>query len=373
MKENIAHIRLRFLKITETFIYEEIKNIRKYRPFVFCIKTENLDKFPFENIESLSNLNPFSYAFNSIYWLKFKKCPYFEKVIRKENIKLLHAQYGREGIWVISLKDKFGIPLVTNFRGWDSSTFIKKNPRVYDELFQKGDLFLARCQDMKKDLITLGCPEKKIIVHHSSIDLKKFRFRIRKPVDKDEKIKILLVGRFVEAKGIDYAIKAFAKVKENYENIYLTIIGDGPEKSKYKKLIRALGITNDVKLTGYQPHNKVIEEMEMSHIYMCSPFVDRKGEKEGTNNAFAEAQATGMPTIGTYHAGIPEAVINGKTGFLVKEKDIDGLSDKLSYLIEHQDLWGKLGRNGRKHVEKEFNMKIQSRNLEKIYDAVLSS
>lgn len=372
MKENIAHIRLRFLRITETFIYEEIRNIKKYRPFVFCIKTENLDKFPFENIRSLSNLNKISYFLNSFLWLRFRKCPYFEKVIENENIKLLHAQYGREGNYSIFLKEKFNIPLITNFRGWDASTIPRRNPEIYDELFKKGDLFLVRSQDMKNDLMNLGCQNKKIIVHHSSIDLNKFDFTPRKPLDRSEKIKILLVGRFVETKGIPYAIKAFSRLKNRHKNVFLTIIGDGPLRNEYENLIRILDIKNDVKLMGFQSHNKVIEEMERSHIFLSPSITDSKGEKEGTVNTFAEAQATGMPTVGTYHAGIPEVVINGKTGFLVKEKNIGDLENMLSYLVEHQELWKKFGKNGRKHVEKEFNIKIQTNKLEDLYKKVLN-
>jgi colanic acid/amylovoran biosynthesis glycosyltransferase len=369
----VAHVRLNFLRITETFIYEEIKNLKKYEPIVFCIKTENLDKFPFKNIRSLSNLNPFSYLFNAGIWLWFKKCPYFVDVIRSESVAILHAQYGREGLYSIHLKEKTKIPLITNFRGWDASTIPTQNPRIYDRLFEIGDLFLVRSNDMKKDLIKLGCPEKKLRVHHSAIDLDKFEFRPRKPVDKNENIRILLVGRFTETKGIPYALSAVAKVKKKYKNIVFTIIGDGILKPQIKNLVKKLNLMNEVRLLGFVPHNQVIKEMLNSHIFILPSLTDRKGEKEGTANVFAEAQATGMPTIGTYHAGIPEVVLDGKTGFLVKEKDADELAKKLEYLIEHQDLWEIFGKNGRKHVEREFNIKIQTKKLEKIYDEILSS
>jgi len=368
----VAHIRLKFLRITETFIYEEIKNLRKYQPVVFCIKTENLDKFPFNNMRSLSNLNLFSYFFNATSWLLFKRCLYFENIIKSEKIGILHAQYGREGLFSLSLKEKTGIPLITNFRGWDASTIPLQKPGIYDELFKKGDLFLVRSKDMKKDLIKFGCSEKKIRIHHSAIDIEKFKFNTRKPIDKNEKIRILLVGRFVETKGIPYALNAVAKIKKKYKNIQFTIIGDGELKHEIEILIKKLDLINEVKLLGFIPHDQVIKEMQNSHIFLSPSITDRKGEKEGTVNTFAEAQATGLPTLGTYHAGIPEVVLDGKTGFLVKEKDVDALTNKLEYLIEHQEIWKKLGKNGRYHVEKEFNIKIQTKKLEKNYDEILS-
>ena len=368
----VAHIRLKFLRITETFIYEEIKNLKKHEPVVFCIKTENLDKFPFKNIRNLSNLNLFSYLFNAGSWLWFKRCLYFENLIKSEDIRLLHAQYGREGLFSISLKKKTGVPLITNFRGWDASTIPMQNPRIYNELFKVGDLFLVRSNDMKKDLIKFGCSEKKIIIHHSAIDLDKFKFNPRKPLNKNEKIKILLIGRFVETKGIPYALKAVAEVKKKYKNIGFTIIGDGNLRPEIEKLIKKLNLTNETRLLGFIPHEKVIKEIQNSHIFISPSVTDRKGEKEGTVNTFAEAQATGMPTIGTYHAGIPEVILNEKTGLLVKERDVNGLANKLEYLIEHQDLWKEFGKNGRRHIEKEFNIKAQTKKLEKIYDKVSS-
>ncbi len=368
----VAHIRLKFLRITETFIYEEIKNLRRHEPIVFCIKTENLDKFPFKNIRSLSNLNLFSYLFYTANWLWLKKCKYFENMIKSEGIEVLHAQYGREGLFSISLKEKNGIPLITNFRGWDASTIPSQKPGIYDELFKKGDLFLARSNDMMNDLIKLGCPREKILVHHSAINIDKFKFNPRKPISKNEKIRILLIGRFVETKGIPYAIKAVARVRKKYKNILFTIIGDGELRPEIENLIKKLNLTNGVRLLGFLPHNEVIKEIQNSHIYISPSITDRKGEKEGTVNTFAEAQATGMPTLGTYHAGIAEVVLNGKTGFLTKEKDVDGLAKNLEYLIEHQDLWPIFGREGRKHVMKEFNIKIQTNKLEKIYDNLLT-
>ncbi len=83
--------------------------------------------------------------------------------------------------------------------------------------------------------------------------------------------------------------------------------------------------------------------------------------------------ATGLPVVSTYHAGIPELVIDGKSGFLVPEKDIDGLVDRLSYLIAHPELWEKLGSQGREVVEEKFNLFKQVRKLEGIYKSLLNA
>jgi colanic acid/amylovoran biosynthesis glycosyltransferase len=81
--------------------------------------------------------------------------------------------------------------------------------------------------------------------------------------------------------------------------------------------------------------------------------------------------AYGMPIVSTFHCDIPEVVINGESGFLVKEKDVDGLAERLEHLITHPELWESMGRTGRKHIEEEFNIVTQAAKLEAFYDSVL--
>jgi len=78
-----------------------------------------------------------------------------------------------------------------------------------------------------------------------------------------------------------------------------------------------------------------------------------------------------MPVLSTYHAGIPEVVINGKTGYLVEEKNIDSLYEKMKYLVEQPKIWNKLGKNGRNHIKENYNISNQVEKLEYIYKDVI--
>jgi len=371
--KKIAYLKFDYLPLSEVFIYEQLKNIKQFEIILLCTELMNLDKFPLENIRSLSYLPLHSYLINGVF-LKFTKyCPYFAKIIESEKVSLIHASFGPYGVHGLSYKKKFDIPLITDFRGHDVYRIPLKKSGIYKKLFKHGDIFLARSNNMKKDLISLGCPSDKIIVHHSSIDINKFKFREIKKVDNNEKIKILLVGRFTEKKGIPYAIKAFANVKKKHKNIEFTIIGDGPQRSEIEAIIKNLRVEKSIRLLGTLPHNQVIKEISNSHIFMLPSITASDGDKEGIPNVLMEAQAIGLPVISTYHAGIPELVIDGKTGYLVNERDVNALSEKLDYLIEHQDLWASFGRAGRKHVEKEFNIYKQTEKLENIYETVLET
>lgn len=372
--EKIAYLKFDYLPLSEVFVYEQIKNIQKFEVLVLCAKTENLDKFPFNNIKSLSNLNFISNLFN-IALLKFNISPsYFTKIIKEEKISLIHAPFGWNGLLALPYKDKFNIPLVVNFYGHDVAIFKQEkdsNPRI-KRLFEKGDLFLAEGEVMKRELIKIGCPEEKVLVQHLGLDLEKFKFKERKLPENGEKIRILLIARFVEKKGIPYLIKAFANIRNKYTNVELKLVGDGPMKKSIKELIKSLGISPDVTLAGFKPYNEISNELLEAHIFVHPSIEAKDGDTEGgAPTILFAAQATGLPVISTYHADIPEVVLNGKSGYLVNEKDVADLTEKINYLLEHPDLWSKLGCEGRKHIEKNYNIVTQVKKLEEIYESLV--
>ena len=273
---------------------------------------------------------------------------------------------------MLPLKKYFNLPLLTSFYGMDVYMH-PKNPLVrwqLKNLFAQGDLFLTYSEKMRKDVIALGCNANKIRAHHGGVDFKKFRFHPRK-IDKNSEIRVLLVGRFVEKKGIDIGIKAFAQSFKKYPQLRLNIIGDGALKNKYKKLIGNLGLHNSVTLLGSKTYPEYIAELERSHFLIAPSVIARNGDEEGGINASViEALATGLACITTLHSG-SELVYSGKTGFMVPERDIHELSRKINYLVEHPHLLEEFGRAGRALIEQKFDIIKQTRKLENIYKEMI--
>jgi colanic acid/amylovoran biosynthesis glycosyltransferase len=83
-----------------------------------------------------------------------------------------------------------------------------------------------------------------------------------------------------------------------------------------------------------------------------------------------KAQAMGLPVISSYHADIPEVVDDGKSALLAPERDVETLAKHLEYLVKHPDVWEAMGRAGREHVEKEYDVMVQVERLERIYDGL---
>jgi len=127
-----------------------------------------------------------------------------------------------------------------------------------------------------------------------------------------------------------------------------------------------------VYLLGYQSHYVFVEELGKAHIYIQPSVTAQNGDSEGgAPTTLLEAQAAGVPVLSTYHADIPEVVVDGKSGFLVPERDSNALAERLEYLIAHPEEWSTMGREGRRHVEMNYTIYKETENLENIYDALI--
>jgi len=178
---------------------------------------------------------------------------------------------------------------------------------------------------------------------------------------KIKKYTLLLLVDLLVKKGLDYAIKAVHILVKKYPNLQYLIIGDGRLRKELQDLIETLGLERHISLVGLKTPDEVIKLLETSHIFIL-PSVTRNAQ-EGIPNALKEAMAMGIPVVSTYHAGIPELVENGITGFLVPEKDEHALADKIEFLIEHTEIWNSIVLAGRRFVEKHFEREKENKKL----------
>lgn len=372
MKSVIAHINYTYLPISETFIYGYITNIRKYKLIFLTRETTNLGLFPFQNLYCAPGFRRYSprWVLDKSYQKFLKREPYYEYVIKKENVKLIHAHFGPQGVQMLNVKKRLGLPLITTFYGYDMSRLAQKRKwRIaYKNLFIDGDLFLVEGSHMKKSLINLGCLPQKIRIQHIAVDVNKFKYRERKLEAINDKIRILFCGRFKEKKGLIYGLKAIKIVVDKFPNLEFRIIGDGELKPEIENFIRKENMEKNVVLLGYQPHYVFSEEAQKAHILLQPSVTAQSGDNEGgAPTVLLEAQASGLPVVSTYHADIPEVVTDGKSGFLVQERNPDAIAEKLEYLIENPNLRVEMGKCGRKHIEKQHNIYKEVKKLEDIY------
>lgn len=357
--DTIAHYLVNDIKLNQDFMYRQINELKRYRSIV-------IGEFPVRESEK-------EYPFSDYFYLgDIKDWPAF---IKEYNIKAIHAHKGNHGARILPLAREYGIPLITSFRGQDASAhhnYFEINREKFSDLMKHGSLFLPVCQYFRKEMIQLGFPANRIGVLYGGIDLDRFSYSVRRK-PRRRKFRILSVGRFVEKKGFDILLVAFAMVHEKYPNTELVIVGKGSDKYKEKleEIVKLLHIQDAVHFKEPMHNQFIAEEMKNAHLFCLPSYTTNKGNIEGIPNVLKEAMASGLPVISTKHAGIPELIQHGKSGWLVGERDIEGLAKGMGKLLNNTRWWAKLSYHARVKVNKDFNLTRQIAIQEKYYDWLL--
>ena len=293
--------------------------------------------------------------------------------IRKGPYDIVHCHFGQIGTLGILLR-KLGVTkgkIVTTFYGYDLTSYLNINGKdVYKKLLVEADILLPICNYFKEILIEIGCNEKKITIHRIGIDVNKFS-PFNNCFPNDNSFRILSIARLVEKKGIENGILAIAKLLKSFPNIQYHIAGDGPLRGTLMDLLDRLGIKNNVHILGWMDQEEILNLISRAQILLAPSVTGKNGDQEGTPVAIMEALASGLPVVSTFHSGIPEIVLNEKTGYLVKEGDVHDLAKKIGKLISNKILLNRMAKEGRKHIVDKFNIDKLNDKLVTIYQNLL--
>ena len=292
-----------------------------------------------------------------------------------KNYDIIHCQFGTQSFRSMAFR-QVNAPtakLITTFRGYDISSFVRQKGRdVYQQLFRYGDFFLTNCDFFRDKAISIGCPTDKIKVNRSGLDCDRFTYRPRS-FPEDGYVQIATTGRLVEKKGIEYVIHAVARLVPTYPRLRYKIIGEGELRGHFADLIEELNLTENIELMGWRNETEIVETLHHTHIFVAPSITAADGNQDAPINVLKEAMAIGLPVVSTYHGGIPELVEDGKSGFLVPERNAAALADKLGYLIEHPKIWSPMGKAGREFVLQHYNLDQINDDLMNIYLSLVNS
>jgi colanic acid/amylovoran biosynthesis glycosyltransferase len=286
---------------------------------------------------------------------------------------ILHCHFGTVGLAGTQLKD-LGVPgkLIVTFHGNDISKFIKtEGVDVYRRLFEKADLLMPVSEYWRQRLVALGADPARVQVHHMGIDPRRFAFRPRSHPGGEE-VCLLTVGRLVEKKAIPFALQAVAMLTQRHPDwkIRYNIIGSGAQEADLRQQIDQSGLQGRAYLLGSRTRDEVYQYMLDSHIFLLPSITDTDGDQEGIPVVIMEAMATGMPILSSLHSGIPELVQDGRSGYLVPERDVAGLVDRLEQLITHPEAWAEMGQINRRLVEDGYNIHMLNQRLIETYQSL---
>ncbi|MBU1164537.1 glycosyltransferase family 4 protein [Patescibacteria group bacterium] len=172
---------------------------------------------------------------------------------------------------------------------------------------------------------------------------------------------ILGVGSLIPKKDFKTFIKAIKILLDQSFDVKAVIVGSGPQKNYLEELVAGLKIGGRIKFVGSVPHSQIYQYYDKSDIFVLP------SREEGLGMVIAEAMASKCAVVAAASGGIPELVINEKTGLLFKAGSSSDLAKQLSRLIKNSELSDHLINNARRLVDDNYSKKSLISKIEKLY------
>jgi glycosyltransferase involved in cell wall biosynthesis len=235
-------------------------------------------------------------------------------------------------------------------------------------MFAEAAGVIAVSRAMQAKLISLGARPDSVHYNPCGVDCQLFGGALPAEVP----AVFFAVGRFVEKKAPQLTLKAFAQLNRQEPNTRLRMVGDGPLLNECRELASQLEVAHAVTFLGTQPPSVVQDEMRRARCFVQHSVEASNGDCEGTPVGILEAGASGLPVVSTYHAGIPDVVVDGETGFLVKERDVESMAQRMLQFTRSPLLAGEMGSRARKHIESNFSTEQSLSRLWSIIEACIA-
>lgn len=280
--------------------------------------------------------------------LFFKYC----SILKKETPKLVITYTIKPNIYGGLASRVLHFPYVANITGvgtaFQKENFIKKLVvflyRI--SLKQAKTIFFENQENMelfvREKIVN---KEQCCLLNGAGVNLEKFSY---KPYPKDEEIRFLFMGRIMKEKGIDELLWAARKVKDEYPSVQFDILGN--MEDDYRQIIDEACSAGIINYYGYQ--SDVRPFIEKCHCFVLPSY------HEGMANTNLECAAMGRPLITSNIYGCKEAVVDGKSGFLVKKTDAEDLYQKMRRFLQiSMEEKERMGLKAREHIETLFDKK----------------
>ena len=226
-------------------------------------------------------------------------------------------------------------------------------------------------QFSKDTLVKLGVNTDLIQMINPPIDREVYKLgievsSIRQKYHIDAEKIILTVGRLTKRKGHAMVIKSLPAVIEKYPDLIYLIVGDGNERENLLKLIRDMDLVDHVRLLGSVNSEEIPQFYSLCDIFVMPNRTLMNGDTEGYGLVFLEANACGKPVIGGLAGGVPDAIMDGKTGFLLNGNNKNEIAEKIFHLLSHPELAKQLGQYGHDRVAKMPSWKDIARRIDQL-------
>jgi colanic acid/amylovoran biosynthesis glycosyltransferase len=287
--------------------------------------------------------------------------------LRRERVEAVLGEFGTQTIAVAPLAMEMGLPVFSYLRGTDASKSLGQRTVVnaYRKFIPRLDGVFAVSQALLDNLARLGISNPNSHVVPSGVDVRLFRPGQKRPRS------CVAVGRMVEKKAPLITIRAFAAAAAGMPDATLVMVGDGPLIEPARALVGKLGMERQISLVGAGTHEQVRTHLAASEVFLQHSVTAADGNTEGLPTAIQEAMACGCVVVSTRHAGIPEAVSDGETGWLVAEHDEAGYARRIAQVLAGDDRERMIGA-ARQVAESRFDNDVLLHRVEDLMRAAVA-
>ena len=201
-----------------------------------------------------------------------------------------------------------------------------------------------------------GVPADKLAVVRCGVQV----LDVERPhaVSANPRFRIGSLGRLVEKKGFDVLIEAVAVLKQRGHELELLIAGDGPLRNELMALVEQLELSQSVTFLGPLSHSAVPAWMATLDVFALACKPDANGDMDGIPVVLMEAMAQGVPVVSSRLSGIPELVMDQRSGLLAEPGDAQGMATQIERLMASPEYARTLAREGQAHVRNEFGQDV---------------
>ncbi|MCE2566124.1 glycosyltransferase [Komagataeibacter sp. FNDCF1] len=376
----VAVYRTQILPISETFVRDQARALRRWRPVLIGERT--IGQLPLDGmmVRALHDGPPTLFqrlvGMGSRYLER--PVPGMLRLARSVAPALVHAHFGFDGVEAWPVARALGVPLLVTLHGSDITTHMhwfasggggrrwRAYPRRLERLAAEPQVgFIAVSHSIREAAIRAGLPPQRIHVCPIGIDVQRFRHTGRPVAARDPVI--LFAGRLVEKKGCRYLIEAFRTVRAQMPDARLVIAGDGPERGMLTSMAADIG---GITFHGRYAAAQMQPLLEEARVFCLPSVTARNGDAEGMGLVLLEAQACGVPVVTSARGGATEGIIDGETGFAFAEGDVAALSAHLLAILRDDALAARMSEAGPAFVAARHDLSRWATTLEDIYDSM---
>lgn len=294
--------------------------------------------------------------------------------IRKNHIQILHTHSSKAGILgrAAALFTKVKVVIHT-VHGWSFNDYQPRVKRLFFIWLERlsarfsDKLIVVSDYDRQKGLDNHIGSENKYSLIRYGVDYAEFNIKdqnIREELGiNPNDLVVGMVACFKPQKSPQDFIRLAFLTGQNIANVKFILVGDGTLRSRIERLINKFNLRNKIILTGWR--NDIPRILSAIDAFVLTSLW------EGLPIAVLEAVASSKPIVATNTGGISEIVIENKSGFLAKPKDVSGLSERLSILLKDKLLRDYIADNAGKSLGPDFEIENTAGQTEQLYEDLI--